>query len=76
MDEVFKALADDSRRMLLDRLNEQNGQTLTELCACLAMARQSVSKHLAVLEAANLAPGRLPARANGSARCEDCANMT
>ncbi len=54
MDEVFKALADDSRRMLLDRLNERNGQTLTELCAGLGMARQSVSKHLAVLEAANL----------------------
>jgi uncharacterized protein YndB with AHSA1/START domain/DNA-binding transcriptional ArsR family regulator len=54
MDEVFKALADDSRRMLLDQLNQQNGQTLTELCACLDMARQSVSKHLAVLEAANL----------------------
>jgi uncharacterized protein YndB with AHSA1/START domain/DNA-binding transcriptional ArsR family regulator len=54
MDEVFKALADDSRRMLLDRLNERNGQTLTELCAGLEMARQSVSKHLAVLEAANL----------------------
>jgi len=41
-------------RMLLDRLNERSGQTLTELCACLDMARQSVSKHLAVLEAANL----------------------
>ncbi len=54
VDEVFKALADDSRRVLLDRLNERNGQTLTELCGCLDMARQSVSKHLAVLEAANL----------------------
>jgi uncharacterized protein YndB with AHSA1/START domain/DNA-binding transcriptional ArsR family regulator len=54
VDEVFKALADDSRRVLLDRLNERNGQTLTELCAGLEMARQSVSKHLAVLEAANL----------------------
>jgi uncharacterized protein YndB with AHSA1/START domain/DNA-binding transcriptional ArsR family regulator len=54
MDEVFKALADDSRRLLLDRLNERSGQTLTELCAGLDMARQSVSKHLAVLEAANL----------------------
>jgi DNA-binding transcriptional ArsR family regulator len=54
VDEVFKALADESRRMLLDRLNERNGQTLTELCAGLGMARQSVSKHLAVLEAANL----------------------
>lgn len=54
MDEVFKALADANRRRLLDRLNRRNGQTLRELCAGLAMARQSVSKHLAVLEAANL----------------------
>ena len=54
MDEVFRALADPSRRSLLDSLNERNGQTLRELCAGLAMARQSVSKHLAVLEAANL----------------------
>ena len=54
MDEVFKALADPSRRRLLDRLNERNGQTLRELCSGLDMARQSVSKHLAVLEAANL----------------------
>ncbi|MCR6485798.1 metalloregulator ArsR/SmtB family transcription factor [Amycolatopsis sp. OK19-0408] len=54
MDEVFKALADPSRRQLLDVLNERNGQTLRELCAGLTMARQSVSKHLAVLEAAGL----------------------
>ncbi|WP_027345469.1 ArsR/SmtB family transcription factor [Hamadaea tsunoensis] len=54
MDEVFKALADESRRRLLDRLNAANGQTLRELCAELDMARQSVSKHLAVLESANL----------------------
>lgn len=54
MDEVFKALADASRRQLLDRLNTRNGQTLSELCAGLDMARQSVSKHLAVLENANL----------------------
>ncbi|NEE01978.1 ArsR/SmtB family transcription factor [Phytoactinopolyspora halotolerans] len=54
MDEVFKALADASRRRLLDSLNARDGQTLRELCAELAMARQSVSKHLAVLEAANL----------------------
>jgi uncharacterized protein YndB with AHSA1/START domain/DNA-binding transcriptional ArsR family regulator len=54
MDEVFKALADVSRRRLLDSLNARNGQTLRELCAGLDMARQSVSKHLAVLEAANL----------------------
>jgi uncharacterized protein YndB with AHSA1/START domain/DNA-binding transcriptional ArsR family regulator len=53
-DEVFKALADASRRRLLDSLNARNGQSLRELCAGLDMARQSVSKHLAVLEAANL----------------------
>ncbi|WP_018683783.1 ArsR/SmtB family transcription factor [Actinokineospora enzanensis] len=54
MDEVFRALADPSRRRLLDSLNAHDGQTLRELCTGLAMARQSVSKHLAVLEAANL----------------------
>jgi uncharacterized protein YndB with AHSA1/START domain/DNA-binding transcriptional ArsR family regulator len=53
-DEVFRALGDPSRRRLLDMLNARNGQTLRELCADLDMARQSVSKHLAVLEAANL----------------------
>jgi uncharacterized protein YndB with AHSA1/START domain/DNA-binding transcriptional ArsR family regulator len=54
MDGVFRALSDPSRRLLLDSLNERNGQTLRELCSGLDMARQSVSKHLAVLEAANL----------------------
>jgi uncharacterized protein YndB with AHSA1/START domain/DNA-binding transcriptional ArsR family regulator len=54
MDDVFRALADPSRRLLLDSLNERNGQTLRELGSRLDMARQSVSKHLAVLEAANL----------------------
>lgn len=54
MDEVIKALADANRRQLLDSLNARNGQSLRELCAGLDMARQSVSKHLAVLEAANL----------------------
>ena len=54
MDEVFKALADASRRELLDRLRADNGQTLGELCARLAMTRQAVSKHLAILEGANL----------------------
>ena len=54
MDDVLRALADPSRRHLLDSLNERNGQTLRELCAGLSLARQSVSKHLAVLEAANL----------------------
>jgi uncharacterized protein YndB with AHSA1/START domain/DNA-binding transcriptional ArsR family regulator len=51
---VFKALADPTRRQLLDRLHEHNGQTLGELCGSLSMARQSASQHLAVLEAANL----------------------
>jgi DNA-binding transcriptional ArsR family regulator len=54
MDDVFKALADASRRELLDRLHAQNGQTLNELCARRAMSRQAVSKHLAILEGANL----------------------
>jgi DNA-binding transcriptional ArsR family regulator/uncharacterized protein YndB with AHSA1/START domain len=54
MDEVFKALSDPSRRRLLDRLNDRNGQSLRELGEGLDMARQSVTKHLAVLEAANL----------------------
>jgi uncharacterized protein YndB with AHSA1/START domain len=54
IDVVFRALADPSRRLLLDSLNEQNGQNLQELCARLEMARQSVSKHLEILEGANL----------------------
>jgi DNA-binding transcriptional ArsR family regulator len=54
MDEVFKALADASRRSLLDRLHARNGQTLVELCDGLAMTRQAVTKHLAILEDANL----------------------
>ncbi len=54
MDEVFRALADPTRRELLDRLRADNGQTLGELCGQLAMSRQAVSKHLAILEEANL----------------------
>src|SRR5258707_13744700 len=54
MDAVFKALADASRRQLLDRLHAENGQTLGELCGHLAMTRQAASKHLALLEAANV----------------------
>lgn len=54
MDGVFKALADSSRRALLDRLHARNGQTLSDLCNGLAMTRQAVTKHLAILEAANL----------------------
>jgi DNA-binding transcriptional ArsR family regulator len=53
-DAVFHALADASRRTLLDRLHGRNGQTLGELCDGLGMTRQAVSKHLAVLEAADL----------------------
>lgn len=54
MDDVFRALADPSRRTLLDSLQARRGQNLRELCAGLHMARQSVSKHLAILEAAGL----------------------
>jgi DNA-binding transcriptional ArsR family regulator len=53
-DAVFRALADASRRKLLDRLYRRNGQTLLELCEGLEMTRQAVAKHLAVLEEANL----------------------
>jgi len=54
MDAVCRALADASRRELLDRLRAENGQTLGQLCVRLAMTRQAVSKHLAILEEANL----------------------
>jgi DNA-binding transcriptional ArsR family regulator len=54
MDLVFKALADPSRRLLLDRLFAAEGQTLGALADGLAMSRQAVSQHLALLEAANL----------------------
>ena len=54
MDEVFKSLADASRRKLLDELHKEGGQTLGELCQHLDMTRQAVTKHLAILEAANL----------------------
>lgn len=54
IDRVFKALADPTRRQVLDRLREREGQTLGELCARLAMTRQSASQHLRLLEAANL----------------------
>ncbi len=54
VDEVFKVLADASRRRLLDELHKRGGQTLGELCQHLDMTRQAVTKHLALLEAANL----------------------
>ena len=53
-DAVYRALADTSRRQLLDRLHDKNGQTLGELCQGLAMTRQAVAKHLSILEEANL----------------------
>ena len=53
-DVVFRALADASRRRLLDRLHRKNGQTLGELCEGLDMTRQAVAKHLTILEEANL----------------------
>ncbi len=53
-DAVFRALADASRRELLDRLHRRNGQTLRELCRGLRMTRQAVAKHLAILKHANL----------------------
>jgi DNA-binding transcriptional ArsR family regulator len=54
IDKVFKALADPGRRLLLDRLHGENGQTLGRLCGHLEMTRQAVAKHLRVLEEANL----------------------
>ena len=57
-DAVFRALADASRRQLLDRLHRRNGQTLNELCQGLDMSRQAVTKHLAILEDANLVATR------------------
>lgn len=54
MDTVFKALADPSRRALLDQLHQHNGQTLTQLCRHLPMTRQGITKHLAVLIRADI----------------------
>src|SRR5882757_6019007 len=54
MDAVFRALADPSRRLLLDRLHARNGQSLSELCEGLDMSRQAVTKHLVILEDAHL----------------------
>jgi len=54
MDAVFRALADPTRRQLLDSLHDRNGQTLNALCEQTDMTRQAVTKHLAILEEANL----------------------
>lgn len=61
-DAVFRALADASRRQLLDRLHARNGQTLGELCEGLEMTRQAVAKHLAILEEANLVASKRQGR--------------
>ena len=53
-DAVFRALADPTRRQLLDSLHARNGQTLNALCEQMDMTRQAVTKHLAILEEANL----------------------
>jgi DNA-binding transcriptional ArsR family regulator len=68
VDELFKALADDTRRKILDELTERNGQTLFEICSRLAMkhgiasSRQAISQHLEVLEAAGLVKSRRAGR--------------
>lgn len=54
LNKVFKALADPGRRRLLDQLRAGNGQTLGQLCEHMAMTRQAVTKHLKLLEEANL----------------------
>ena len=54
LDNAFKALADPGRRLLLDRLHADNGQTLGQLCRHLDMTRQAVTKHLKLLEDARL----------------------
>lgn len=54
IDKVFKALADSGRRLLLDKLHADNGQTLGQLCEHLDMTRQAVTKHLKLLEEATL----------------------
>jgi DNA-binding transcriptional ArsR family regulator len=54
MDNVFKALADPTRRALLDRLFQDNGLTLGDLCDRLDMSRQAVTKHLRILESSDL----------------------
>jgi DNA-binding transcriptional ArsR family regulator len=61
-DAVFRAFADASRRLLLDRLHAENGQTLNKLCQGLDMTRQAVAKHLSILQDANLVSVRRQGR--------------
>ena len=75
-DKVFKALADPTRRKLLDLLCQNNGQTLGQLCEHLDMARQSVTQHIGLLEAANLVRSGAAARScTSSTRCR-CTRST
>lgn len=62
MDEVFRALADSTRRELLDRLRDRGGQTLAELCEGMGMSRQAITKHLDLLQTANLVATRRQGR--------------
>jgi DNA-binding transcriptional ArsR family regulator len=62
MDAVFRALADPTRRRLLDSLRARSGQTLNQLCENAGMTRQAVAKHLAILETANLVAARKQGR--------------
>ena len=68
MADLFKALADDTRRKILDELRERDGQTLFEICSCLATkyglasTRQAISQHLEVLESAGLVEARREGR--------------
>lgn len=68
MDEIFKALADPTRRLILDELSERKEQTFYELCARLvmkhhiAMSRQAMAKHLSVLETAGLVKSKRKGR--------------
>ncbi|MCJ8159451.1 helix-turn-helix transcriptional regulator [Sphingomonas sp. LaA6.9] len=62
MTDIFRALADESRRALLDKLMAENGQSLSQLCEGLPMTRQAVTKHLAILESAGLVSVRRQGR--------------
>ncbi len=54
LDQIFKALADPSRRAILDSLYEKDGQSLNQLCDIVSFSRQGLSKHLSILEEAGL----------------------
>ncbi|MEI4484247.1 MULTISPECIES: ArsR/SmtB family transcription factor [unclassified Phyllobacterium] len=62
IDTTFRALSHSTRRQLLDRLFERNGQTLSELCDDLGMTRQAVTQHLSILEESNLVVSQMSGR--------------